>query len=322
MISSLWRLHPMAWQWQDVRQAFIRKPSLSKSDWLFLAIQVAAAVWIDFWWFHLPPPGYSVGVLAVLAAVMSVHGEMPPFQKVFWLLLIGAFLFLEFRAIDWDRVNIDARDALTRLEERSSFREILVEDQNHFAQALQQNQAQFDRTLRNMNSLSRKTEDVLTGGNSYAIVTPTPMNDGTDVLELSAIVCPRCKVQNSIPAASIELVQTQPLDNRRVVLLHDTIDPHYSKQCLETITPSRIGETIYMITVLARNRPTYEPLTVRYNDEKKRWEFKYKVEREIQQPHYNPTSKLAEGQVLKLLVDEPWNSSVMTHVNPKTVKVH
>src|ERR1035438_875140 len=169
-LSRIYSIEVCAMAW-SLRKAFIRKESLSKSDWLFFAIQVGAAMWIYQWWFHLPPPGYSVGVLAVLAAVMSVHGEMPPFQKVFWLLLIAAFLFLEFRAIDWDRANIDAHDALVRMEERSQFREVMHEDQEHFQELLRGDQSQFQSLL----SSETKTQKFAETKANFGIQMITPL---------------------------------------------------------------------------------------------------------------------------------------------------
>lgn len=305
-----------------VKQRLLRKEKLSKSDWLFFLIQIGAAIWIYRWWFDLPPTGYSVGVLAVLAAVMSVHGDMPPFQKVFWLLLIAAFLFLEFRAIDWDHANIDAHEALLRFDERDHFRDVMSQDQDHFSKVLQQNQKQFDTTLGNMRRLAQQTEDVVTGGDSYIVVFPTIADMATQALVLDAEICPRCKTRNSIPNAKIQLQFPDSFHVAPLDLLSQTVDPDYVQVCLHTITPSRTGETTYKITVFARNKPTFEYLTVRYDNENKRFEYKYRVLRQIKMPHFNAKTKLAEGQELKLLVDEPWNSSAVTPLNEKTTVVH
>jgi hypothetical protein len=122
----------------------------------------------------------------------------------------------------------------------------------------------------------------------------------------------------------IDIVKIQPYNgtDQAVNIFHDTVDPNYQKQCSGTISPSRLGDTVYLIKVLARNRPTLEYLTVRFNSEDKRWEYRYKIQRLIKSPHYNPVSKMAEGEVLKVLVDEPWNSSALIPLNPKKVTVH
>jgi hypothetical protein len=304
-----------------LRSKFIRKEKLSKSDWLFLFIQLGAALWIWLWWFALPSPGYSVGVLAVLAAVMSVHGEMPPFQKVFWLLLIAGFLFLEFRAIDWDRANNDAHEALIRFEERDHFREIMSQDREQFSKVLQQNQEQFNTTLGSMRSIAHQTDDVLTGGDSYVVIAPTIVDKTTQAIVLTAEICPRCKVRNSIPNAKIELQFSDAANAPSINLLSQTIDPNYSQTCPQTISPPRTGETTYKITVFARNKITFEYLTIRFNNKEKRFEFKYRILRQTKEPHFNIKTGLAEGEELKLLVDEPWDSRAMTPLNPDTTIV-
>lgn len=60
---------------------------------------------------HLPLPGVAVAIIAVLAAVMSIHPKIGPWQKVGYLLLIGAFLVTELRAIRKDR-----KDATTQAD--------------------------------------------------------------------------------------------------------------------------------------------------------------------------------------------------------------
>jgi hypothetical protein len=70
---------------------------------VFEAVQLAAIVLVVYWSIHLPVPGYAIGVVAILAAAMTVQGEMLKCHKVVWMLLMGGFLLLEFRAINKDR---------------------------------------------------------------------------------------------------------------------------------------------------------------------------------------------------------------------------
>ena len=73
---------------------------------------------------YLPAlPGFAVAVIAVLAAAMSVHPDMQPWQKFVWLLFIGAFLITELRAIRQDRITADLkalqdRDDKTKLSKK------------------------------------------------------------------------------------------------------------------------------------------------------------------------------------------------------------
>ena len=110
-------------RWVRLRQ-FLRQHSF------FLLVQCVAAFCALYWWkwVLLPSPGYSVAVLAVLAAIMSLHQGMKPWQQAIWLLLIGGFLWIEFRAIDKDRTINDVVQANARWEERYSFGELLNQE--------------------------------------------------------------------------------------------------------------------------------------------------------------------------------------------------
>jgi hypothetical protein len=76
----------------------------------FLAIELAF-IPLVLWWIpyqHLPRPGWAVAFIAGAAAAMSVHDKMKGWQKAIWLLVIGAFLMTELRAINKDRADSDA----------------------------------------------------------------------------------------------------------------------------------------------------------------------------------------------------------------------
>jgi hypothetical protein len=51
------------------------------------------------------PAGYAIALIAVVAAVVSIQGEMAGWQKALWMLIIAAFLWVEFRAINNDRIE-------------------------------------------------------------------------------------------------------------------------------------------------------------------------------------------------------------------------
>jgi len=77
------------------------------------------------WWMpygHLPPSGWAVAFIALAAAAMSVHNDMKGWQKGIWMLIIGAFLVTELRAINKDRhdserqVNLDRQNQYTAFE--------------------------------------------------------------------------------------------------------------------------------------------------------------------------------------------------------------
>jgi hypothetical protein len=123
-------------------------PFSLRDQWFFVLAQVGATIWALGWLFGTTPsPGYSIGVLAVVAAVMSVHPEMKDFQKVIWMLLIGAFLTIEFRAIDKDRKENNKQQAATEQQQQQAFQSILDSGTQNFKDLLSQEQAHFEKTI-------------------------------------------------------------------------------------------------------------------------------------------------------------------------------
>jgi len=282
---------------------------LSKTDWVFFVLQLLAMLLAYVWWSALPSPGYAIGVLAVLAAVMSIHTEMPPFQKALWLLLIGVFLVIELRAIDWDRANNDVREALVRMQER-----------DQFATILRQGEEESKKTLDKMSGvtqLARRSIYEETGGDSYVVVRPDFTPTGKNVFTLGVGLCAKCLY--SVPNAYVYF----KTGGSQTLILHDTVTPMFVVTTQETITPAETGETTYGINVTARNKPTQETLKVRFNAQSKQWECSWHIERVEKLPHFNPKTRMAEGEVLKVLEDSPWQSNSITPLNPlKTTVVH
>jgi hypothetical protein len=128
-----------------------RQPSwwelvFSRQHRFFSISQIVAALLIGWWWPHLPSPGYAVAVIAVLAAAMSIHTDMPGPQKAIWMVLIGAFLLIEFRAIKKDREENDKLQAGIRQEERNSFKSVLDKEAQNLKDILANQQTNFSGT--------------------------------------------------------------------------------------------------------------------------------------------------------------------------------
>jgi len=107
------------------------------------------------------------------------------------------------------------------------------------------------------------------------------------------------------------------------LIYHGTVDPGFTINVGAFITPPKNAESYYKISVLARNKTTYELLTVRFNEQEQRWEYKWHIER-IEKPfHYNPKTKMAEGGVQRILENTDWQSNVKAVTNPaKITKIH
>jgi hypothetical protein len=91
---------------------------------IFLVVQIGISCVVVWFWFSVPAPGWAVAILAGVAAAMSVHGDMRPWQKVFWMILIGVLLVIELRAISKDRADSDAKALADRQAQDLAFRAV------------------------------------------------------------------------------------------------------------------------------------------------------------------------------------------------------
>ncbi len=111
--------HRLGFYGQRFRQYF---HEFSGQQRIFLLVQISIFVWAWFLWRHLPNPGWAVAILAGVAAVMSVHGEMRGWQKAIWMMLIGCLLIIELRSISNDRAESDKRALAERQTQDLAFK--------------------------------------------------------------------------------------------------------------------------------------------------------------------------------------------------------
>jgi hypothetical protein len=168
------------------------------SPWVGIPLWVLAASFTVYWLNCVPPPGYAIGALAVVAGVMSVR-DVKILGKISWVLLLVCLLITEFRAIDKDRADNEQKE-----------KEFFATQQKGFGEISQQAGANFEQTTRGLetainglNSVLGTTQDVaklakrnlenITGGDSFAylVVEPTEgavgysvnvFNNGSDIL--------------------------------------------------------------------------------------------------------------------------------------------
>ena len=77
---------------------------LWNSRWVGTPIWIAFGLLTLYWRYCMPPPGYAIGALAVVAGIMSVR-EMKTLARVSWVFLLVCLLLTEFHAIDNDRAE-------------------------------------------------------------------------------------------------------------------------------------------------------------------------------------------------------------------------
>src|SRR5262245_18963068 len=100
--QPIWK--PTGWdRFREYWLSPLRDYLLQRRHAVFVFGQVVGVAYVVYWWRVLPPPGYAIALLAILAAAMSLHGEMRAGHKAAWMVLLGFCLGLEFRAIRHDR---------------------------------------------------------------------------------------------------------------------------------------------------------------------------------------------------------------------------
>lgn len=127
---------------------------------------------IALWWIpysHLPLPGSSAVIIAVLAIVMSVHDGMGRNQRVLWLLLMGAFLVTELRSIRKDRSDSQQQAAIDRQAQEKSFVDIRTNQDNEFRSIV----SDLKTTIRGVNSTLQTSDRTLQQTRLYAFIETT-----------------------------------------------------------------------------------------------------------------------------------------------------
>ncbi|HEV2273276.1 MAG TPA: hypothetical protein VGR96_03880 [Acidobacteriaceae bacterium] len=128
---------------------------------IFIAVQLACCIFAARWfrYDHLPPPGYSVALIAIAAACMSVHDGMKNWQKGWWLIIMAIFLGIEFRAIRKDRWD-DEQAQEKRfngilLQERGDSKTLLGYAAARFDGIFANQQIQFKQTMKTFEATQR-----------------------------------------------------------------------------------------------------------------------------------------------------------------------
>src|SRR5690242_1130773 len=154
------------------------------------------------------------------------------------------------------------------------------------------------------------------GGTSvYPDLTPNRANQ----FPIMVRTCDKCTY--SIPNARIYLIDDR-FNNSTPPIYQGNVDPNFALLIPNlAIMPIHGKESAYRITVLARNKPTYETLKVRFNAQSQQWEATWRIVRETKRPRYNPKNRMAEGQEFKILEDSVWQGGGVTPRNPSTIKV-
>ena len=128
--------------------------------WVYLLCQIATGCAL-IWWIpykHLPWTGVGVAIIALLAAVMSVHPHIRPHHKLIYFSLMAFLLITEFRAMRKDRD--EARQTQNQFESKENARlarllkaegentkNLLNQENANLSDFLKQDQLEFEKTI-------------------------------------------------------------------------------------------------------------------------------------------------------------------------------
>jgi hypothetical protein len=262
-----------------------------------IPIQITVAVFCAYWYWHVPAPNKAVLWLGGVAALMALV-EMRPLHKAIYFLLVVTLIFTENRAIDKDRRDFAADESARRAIENTQFSNIGTAITNNVQKLLDKSDAQFTATTNQQSTQFAATMErfhanvnEITGGNSYATITPILIDMGTGEYPLTL------NVKGKYAMADI-IVEFRKLpipdegnvsdiaayfkgigvDSERIGNVGPT-SGRYLNYRLSNLKKDEINE--WSINIFARNRPTHEDLKVKWSNENKRWEYSFVVTEEM-----------------------------------------
>jgi len=301
--------------------------ALWKDRWLGVALTGLCTVVCIYLQWRIPGPGVSVAVMGVAAALMAARTKASGTEKAVWMLIVTSLLLSEVFAIRKDRKEHDdqlaklfGEEVGARREAKTNFEGIgtgiktaITQSESQFKETVSQQSRHFDAAMKQ----ERVNLDAQTGGESFAVVIPDFTHSNSKTFPLLLTGCDRC--QYSISNPLVYLSTNLNDDSLGDLIFHDpiAIDSSFSVMIPKTtITASWDEETSCRTIVLARNKPTSELLSVRYNHSSKQWEYSWRIARQEKRPHRNPKTKMAEGEVLKVLDERPWTPLVLAPIDP------
>jgi hypothetical protein len=162
------------WEW-------FKKDKTIKECWN--SRKVGVLLWIIFgalivyWHFCVPPPGDAIGILALVAGIMSVR-DIKTLGKILWVVLLVCLLVTEFRAIDKDRADNEQKQKEFFEAQKTGFQGIATQADSNFKEtangleaAITVSQTQFDTTMKRSDKLLNDLQEnlrTLTGSESFA----------------------------------------------------------------------------------------------------------------------------------------------------------
>jgi hypothetical protein len=137
---------------------------------LAVALLFASVPFLFHWGLWIPSPGKAVAAMGVVAAVMSLRGEMGGMEKVAWILLLFGFLAVEVKSIDNDRTLAEQERSATVERERQGFEKI--------AKGIETSIYNSDREFKQTMGRIDKNISTVTGGSTFCVVLASYVGTG------------------------------------------------------------------------------------------------------------------------------------------------
>jgi hypothetical protein len=278
--------------------------------WLLVLVFIGLCLWATF---HAQSPGVSIGMLALVAGIMSVRPKMHIIEKMAWISVLIVFAILEVHAIR----RSDEANRQTQDRQNQAFNDIangLKASMNNSAGQYHSTISHLDDVLtqtEKVNKLAQKSLENITGGNSYIAMIPEVAYSGN---EISFSVTNRGK--SILTGASVLIttqgvfwpgVRSQLLDAVSKRLDLPTMHPGERMVIDRRVElppgrPEGDVERIY-VTIGSPNFSTEEFLEFRRTGKDLKsadaWQYKYQIVRILPYRLYRPGEKVRKDPILE-----------------------
>jgi hypothetical protein len=248
------------------------------------AVMILACLFCFQWWPLIPT--VAIGFLGVVAVIMTVradhfsHGE-----RVVYVMIAFALFIVEMRAVYKDRDEHDRQQTELRIREDKARRE----EEEKFSALLKEGHSILGET-QEVQTLTKKNLENITGGESFAVVTPQVLtglvpiplsirNFGKYTLTGVTVFVLGSKnfdVNNPRSFYQTPIINVGTLHRGEVRLLQETIDP--SEGMASGLIEDGHKVAFYQLYIAAQNFTVEEELRFRKGKQLP-WAFKYRVTR-------------------------------------------
>jgi hypothetical protein len=260
----------------------VAKKLLTGAPFILLIVAASWAVCLHFFKPPLPPIGTYVAILAFAAAAVTIWPpEESGWSKATWVILFATLMAFEVHNLYRDRTQHDREQNEARQRE-----------DDRFAGILKQNQAEFEATMgesRRLSQLSEKSLNNITGGTSYAYLTPQ-VSDPSPLSSIPlAIHNYGSAILTGVTVRIEDVNKDEPFDASKAVerafakpIEVGTLFPAETRPLAEKLAapiPRKDGTHLFIIQISAQNGWVSETLVFRPSKKGLPWAYYLQVHR-------------------------------------------